>query len=521
MQQMKETVRKARRGAARAIYGRTAILVVLILLQVLLLVGLFSWLSAYLAYFYTLAVGISILVTLNIVSGDGSPSFKISWLIFIMAVPILGICFYLFLQNQAGTYVIREKLRVTLKETAPYLKQDYYTREEMRERSPRMDGVSSYAYKCGGYPTYRHSPAIYYPTGEEKFAAMLEALETAREFIFLEYFIVDEGIMWDTMLEVLARKVKEGVEVRFMYDGMNQLARLPVDYPKHMKALGIDCRVFMKPRPLLSTIQNNRDHRKILVIDGRTAFTGGINLADEYINKRPRFGYWKDTGVRIEGEAVNSFTIMFLQMWNVAGNTPQSYERYIRHDATHAGQNHGYIIPYGDSPFDNENVGEMIYLDILGRAENYVYIFTPYLILDREMTVALCFAAKRGVDVRLVLPHIPDKKYAYELARTHYKELLAAGIKIYEYRPGFVHAKVFVSDDVCCTVGTINLDFRSLYLNYECGVYFHDAPIVADVRGDLEQTMRRCLQITAQEHAKYPLTRRLIGKFLRLAAPLM
>lgn len=331
--------------------------------------------------------------------------------------------------------------------------------------------------------------------------------------------------MWDTILEILARKAKEGVDVRFMYDGMCSLMLVPYRYPKKLEAMGIKCKMFSPIKPVLSTVQNNRDHRKILVVDGRTAFTGGINLADEYINKVERFGHWKDTAVMLKGEAVAGFTIMFLQNWNITESNEDNYASYIKTDFSELKDKDlptgGYVLPYGDSPLDNENVGQNVYLDILNRAERYVHIMTPYLILDNEMTGALTYAAKRGVEVIIIMPHIPDKVYAYLLARSYYAELIRAGVKIYEYTPGFVHAKGFVSDGKRAVVGSINLDYRSLFLHFECASYFYRHPVVEQVEQDMQDTLKKCMQISLEDCKRFNIFKRAAGHVLRLFAPLM
>ena len=340
----------------------------------------------------------------------------------------------------------------------------------------------------------------------------------------MEYFIVERGYMWDSILEILEEKVKEGVEVRVMYDGMCCLMLLPYHYPKVLEAKGIRCKMFSPIKPTLSTYQNNRDHRKIVVIDGHTAFTGGVNLADEYINRKVRFGHWKDTAIMLKGDAVLSFTMMFLQMWNVTERQQDDFSRYVLPRGTEvagAGDRGGFVLPYGDSPMDREQVGERVYLDILNQAKNYVHIMTPYLILDDEMENALCYAAKRGIDVTIIMPHIPDKKYAYLLARTYYPELIEAGVKIYEYTPGFVHAKVFVSDDEKAVVGTINLDFRSLYLHFECASYIYRNPVVLAVEQDYQDTLKTCALITMENCKNYSWGGKKLGRLMRLVAPLM
>lgn len=327
--------------------------------------------------------------------------------------------------------------------------------------------------------------------------------------------------MWGTIHDILRRKAKEGVEVRFMYDGTCTLTQLPHNYSQYLRDEGIACKVFSPIKPTMSTTQNNRDHRKIAVIDGHTAFTGGINLADEYINEKERFGHWKDTAIMIKGEAVRSFTDMFLQMWNIDERNPR-FLRYINTKIPESAKTQsGYILPYADSPLDSEHTGETVYMDILNTAREYVHIMTPYLILDNEMITTLTYAAKRGIDVKIIMPGVPDKKYAYTLAKTYYPELLRSGVKIYHYKPGFIHAKQFTSDDTKAVIGTINLDYRSLYLHFECAVYLYRVPEITKMEADFQETLRQCREITMEEYKKEKWYVRLAGSMFRLIAPLM
>ena len=375
-----------------------------------------------------------------------------------------------------------------------------------------------------GFPVYHNSSARYYPLGEDKFEDLLIELKKAKKFIFLEYFIIEHGQMWDTVLDILKEKVQEGVEVRVMYDGMCSLVLLPYRYPKELKKLGIKAKMFSPIVPFLSTTQNNRDHRKILIIDGKVAFTGGVNLADEYINKVVRFGHWKDVAVKITGEAVRSFTVMFLQMWNVyeKENEKENYNAYLEDIAFEEPLcSDGFVIPYGDTPTRKTEVGKTVYESIVNGATRYIHIMTPYFIVDREFLDTMKYAAQRGVEVSMILPHIPDKKIAYYIARTFYPELLRAGVRVYEYTPGFVHAKVFVSDDSCATVGTVNLDYRSFYHHFECGAYFYDNQVVGKVEEDFEKTLEKCQLVTEEYYKRIPLHQKLIGRVSRLVAPLM
>ncbi|MEG0829848.1 MAG: cardiolipin synthase [Anaerovoracaceae bacterium] len=507
----------------QAIFGRTTLLVILLLGQITLLVWGFSLLDKYIFIFNYIIGVAAALIILSILNARQNSSFKMVWIILILCIPLLGVCFYLFTRLQPGTQLIEKRIEKILELEKDALAQDQEVLARLEEESPQVASISKYLHDFGMYPTYNQCQVEYFPLGEDKFHRMIEEIKGARKFIFMEYFIVSKGYMWDTILDLLVEKVKEGVEVRFMYDGTCTLSLLPRNYPKKMEALGIQCKVFAPIIPFLSTYQNNRDHRKVLVIDGHTAFTGGVNLADEYINEVERFGHWKDTAIMIKGKGVDSFTLMFLQMWDLKKKSPINFKRYINrpqapYDPVHST---GYVIPYGDSPFDGENVGERVYMDILYNAKKYVHIMTPYLIIDDEMSIALAFAAKKGVDVILMLPHIPDKFYAYILARTYYEELIEAGVKIYEYTPGFVHAKVFTSDDNTAVVGTINLDFRSLYLHFECAAYIYQNPVVKEIEIDFQNTLEKCQQITMEDCKSYSIFKKTLGKVLRIIAPLM
>ena len=328
--------------------------------------------------------------------------------------------------------------------------------------------------------------------------------------------------MLEKVLAVLERKVREGVKVRLIYDDVGSIKTIPPHFKKRLSDMGISCAVFNPFRPILSIILNNRDHRKILVVDGQVGFTGGINIADEYINEKVRFGYWKDTGIEIKGEAVWSLTTMFLEMWNYINQTKEDYYQYLP-DIYNKKINpkDGYVQPYGDTPLDHENVGENVYLNMINRAKKYVYIYTPYLIVDNEMTVALENAAKCGVDVRIVTPGIPDKKLIFLLTQSYYEQLILNGVKIYQYTPGFLHGKCFVCDDKIATVGTINLDYRSLYLHFECGVFMYRSQAVMELKQDVLDTIAGSKQITLDFCRNRNIFSKLLQSILRLFAPLL
>ena len=463
---------------------------------------------------------LAVAVVLHLMNHDDDPTVKLTWILLVVALPFFGTMLYLWIRNDIGHRILHKRLDTLVANTKDMVVSEPEVLQEIKEQHRELYDLTTYLDCCGSYPVFKNSYVKYYPSGEDKFEDLLFELEMAKEFIFLEYFIIDEGYMWGRVLDILSRKVREGVEVRVMYDGTCAIYKLPYNYPKKLRKLGIKCKMFAPIRPFVSTHYNNRDHRKILVIDGHTAFTGGINLADEYINQKELFGHWKDTAVKVKGEAVKSFTLMFLQMWNVAERS-ENYGKYLDRDFKLSPSGNGYALPYGDSPLDRERTGEMIYYDILNRAEEYVHIMTPYLILDNEIITALTFAAKRGVQVQIILPHIPDKKYAFALAKTHYKQLIRAGVEIYEYLPGFVHAKVFTSDDKKAVVGTINLDYRSLYHHFECGLYLYHSSEISVIEEDFQKTRKKCKKITMEDVRKEKLTWRIAGLFLKLVAPLM
>lgn len=509
----------------------------------------FYWLKDYSTVVYAAFVLLGAVTVVHILNEENNASFKIAWIIPVLVIPVFGTVLYIYINLQPGTKRIHKKLTKIEDEIRPYLAQNEETVQELQEQSAGEKGIADYLYHADNYPVYAGCKMKYYPIGEAKFADMIEQLKRAEHFIFMEYFIVAKSYMWNTILEILKEKAAQGVEVRMMYDGMCSLALLPYGYYKDLEKMGIQSIPFSQIRPVLSTYQNNRDHRKILIIDGKTVFTGGINLADEYINRIDRFGHWKDTAVMIQGEAVKSFTLLFLKMWHVAKGKDSIPEEEIRKYTVEVWENTqademradmesmrntdmqntqdkklhagGYVIPYGDDPYGDERIGKQVYIDILNRARKYVHIMTPYLILDDEMITALRYCAKRGVETVIIMPHIPDKIYAYLLARTYYKQLLKYGVKIYEYTPGFVHAKVFVSDDIRGCVGTINLDFRSLYLHFECGAYMYSNDVLHDVEQDFKETLKQCQEITKESCDKYPKGKMLVGKMLRLIAPLM
>ena len=500
------------------IFSWKMLTLILILIQVLVLLIGFYWLSEYYNYFFWSFNLFSLILVIYIFNKPGNPAFKMSWMVIVLAFPILGGGLYLFIRTNIGTTGVAKRLSKISNSTKELIKPNQQTLINLKKDDQCVYNLANYVHNTRNYPIYEKTNVKYFSLGETGYDEMINQLNQAQKFIFLEYFIVEDGIMWSSILEILKQKAQKGVEVRFMYDGMCSIFSLPRNYPKQLSKYGIKTKMFAPIKPALSTHQNNRDHRKILVIDNKVAFTGGINLADEYINQKVRFGHWKDTAVMIEGQAVTSFTLMFLQMWNIR-NDNDEYQKYLIDNNDIVSD--GYIMPYSETPISDNRVAENVYLDMIYKAKDYVHIMTPYLIIDNEMMTALTYVATSGVDVSIILPHIPDKKMAFNLAKSYYPELIAGGVKIYEYIPGFVHAKSFVADNIKAIVGTINLDYRSLYLHYECALFIYKNKVVQEIEDDFQETLQKCELITLEKYKQNKFFDRFIGKVLRLFAPLM
>ncbi|MDO4323831.1 MAG: cardiolipin synthase [Lachnospiraceae bacterium] len=465
---------------------------------------------------------ISIIAILWLVSKDINPAYKLAWTILILAVPVAGAVIYLMFGKSRLGKEMQDELDASFREASKYLAQDEEVKTRLEGESKAAGCQSAYIQQSAGFPVYQKTKTKYFRVGEELYSTLLGELKKAEHYIFMEYFIIDDGEMWQGILDILEEKARLGLDVRLIYDDWGCASTMPKEFQMSLQRRGIRCEVFNPLMPIASVLLNNRDHRKITVIDGYIGFTGGINLADEYINRKERFGYWKDTGIMLEGEAVWSFTVMFLQMWSVLARDRIDYGKYRPHEwHEQEFEDDGFVQPYGDTPLDHETVGESVYLNIINRAKKYVYIFTPYLITDNEMITALCLAAKSGIDVRIVTPGIPDKKLVFLLTRSYYDTLLAAGVRIYEYKPGFLHAKSFVCDDRIATVGTINLDYRSLYLHFECGVWMYHSDAVMQIKEDALSILEECREVTMEDCQNKRTATRIGQSILRLFAPLL
>ncbi len=513
-------IKKGQKGISHAIFSRFGLILFLLFIQVRFLFDIFLWFEDFLPHVMGGSVLFTFLMVVYLLNSSLNPTAKITWLIVIMLLPVFGVLLFLYTQSNIGHRALKKWVNDVIAESKSCIVQETGVMERFTRENCGAASLARYIQRSGCYPVYEKTAVTYFPSGEEKFREMLVQLEAAEHFIFMEYFIVDEGVMWGTILEILVKKAAAGVDVRVMYDGTCEFSLLPHDYPKRLRALSIKCKMFAPVAPFISTHYNYRDHRKILVIDGHTAFNGGVNLADEYINQKERFGHWKDTAVMLQGEAVKSFTLMFLQMWDM-DKKEKEYARFLSYPVNPRENAKGWVIPYGDCPLDNDKVGERVYMDILNRAVSYVHIMSPYLILDGETETALKFAAERGVEVVLLLPGIPDKEVPYALAKTHYPSLLASGIQIYEYTPGFVHAKVFVSDDREAVVGTINLDYRSLYHHFECATYLYKAGCIPQIEDDFQATLAKCRQVTKETVRRESFKVKMTGYLMKAIAPLM
>ncbi len=504
------------------IYNRIFLLVVAILIQLVVLVEVILRFNQYFEVFYAVNITISALAFVWVVNSQSAPAYKMAWIVLILLFPIFGGLFYIFFGGSTTGRRTKEKLRPILQYTEAALSPVSGCLDLILGQDVDAGNQSLYIQNSSLYPPYRNTRVEFLPSGEAKFARLMEELQKAEHYIFLEYFIIKEGFMWKSILKILKEKAAAGVDVRVIYDDFGCLAALPYQYDRVLESMGIKCGVFHPVLPILSARLNNRDHRKIVVIDGHTAFTGGINLADEYINKIEMHGHWKDAAIMIKGEAVWSLTVMFLSMWNyIKGIRGMPDISQFHPDTISTATDDGFVQPFSDSPLDDEPVGELVYLNLINKATDYVYITTPYLILSHEMVIALCLAAKSGVDVRIITPHHPDKWYVHAVSRSYYRALVESGVKVYEYLPGFVHSKTVVVDGKYGVVGTINLDYRSFYLHFECGVWLYRNSCIQDIIKDFRETLEVSREITLKDIRNIHWSRTMVMSALRLFAPLM
>ena len=500
--------------------GRAAFVALALLMQIGYLVYLLERAGEYYPYITLVMEFLALTAVVGIYSQYRSAASKISWIVLILFFPILGLCLYLLLGQPWATRSIRRRFDNADASRGERLPQDADMLREAESESPDIAGQMRYILDWGRYPVYRNTAVEFHSQGEIAFEALKRELRRAERFIFMEYHAIELSQCFLELEAILAERAAAGVEVRLFYDDVGSLSFIGPNFVQRMEAQGIHCRVFNPLIPMVSPFMNNRDHRKITVIDGVTGFTGGYNLADEYFNVKHPYGHWKDTGILLRGDAVRSLTAIFLEMWNATKR--QAGDELGNYDAP-AGEyaSDGWVQPYADSPLDDERMGENVYLNMLKSARDYAWITTPYLILDDEMIHELTLAAKRGVDVRIITPGIPDKKMVFQLTRSYYAQLVRGGVRIFEYAPGFIHAKQMLVDGRSAVVGTINLDYRSLYLHFENAVLLHGCAAIADIRRDFDATLPQCREMTQLYQGKRVVRMRVFQSLLRLFAPLL
>lgn len=504
----------------RRLFSRTAIVAFALLLQLIIYIYISEWLVS--DYFYvSIAFDIlSAVFILVVINRDMSASYKVPWIIVILVFPIMGVVLYLLLGHPRPNGKIRRKLREIHDKTEKYLIPDGNIVNSLSYENEIAAGQAKYLISSAKMPLYVNSDVQYFSTGLEAFEKMKEVLKNAQKFILMEYFIIEEKGMWEEILSILKKKAALGVKVKVMYDDFGCAGKLRHNYDKILRSYGIKCVKFNKLTPLISAVHNNRDHRKITVVDGLYAFTGGFNLCDEYVDRTRPFGYWKDSAVMITGEAVRSFTVMFMRQYVTQADEKVDIDKFLGDEVKVKGS--GYILPFGDgpAPIYESNIAEQTYLNIINSAKRYVYITTPYYIVDYHITKAIKAAAMRGVDVRIIVPHIPDKKIVNIMTKSSYEGLIKSGVKIYEFTPGFIHAKSFVCDDSIAVVGTINLDYRSLVHHYECGVWMYNTSAVNDIKSDYDNTLYVSEFIDSKK-GKLKWYQKIVASILMLFAPLM
>jgi cardiolipin synthase len=504
----------------RTVFRRRVFVIAFLLIQIAFLLYLIANGSRYSRYVNWALNVVSVLVCIYIVNKKEKAAYKLTWVFLIMLFPIFGGMLYVIFYFQSNPRKYRRYFEESDKACRPLFLLPGDSLPFLAEASDECLPQARYLQHYAGFPLYLHTQTEYFPSGEAFFQRVLAELEKAERYIFLEFFILQQGAMLDPILDILERKAREGLDVRLLYDDMGCFLTLPPDFNRQLKQRGIRCKTFNLFKPVFSSLQNNRDHRKIIAIDGKVAFTGGMNLADEYINIYPKYGHWKDAAILIEGNAAWSLTLIFLQMWDL-GEAAGDYEAfYPWRSAPCPVATDGYVQPYADSPLDAENVGEHVYIQIINNAKHYVYINSPYLVVDDNLLSALTLAAKSGVDVRIVTPHRWDKWFVRKVSRSYYQQLIAAGVRVYEYTGGFNHSKTFVADDKVATVGTTNLDFRSLYLHFECGVLLYKGSAVSKVKADFLSTLPVSTPIALEDCTWNPLDA-LLRDVLRIFAPLM
>ena len=514
---------KKKVSVGRIVTGRIVSVLPVVVLQGLIIYGIAKWLAPFATLFYSVLSVLSALFVLFLISNRGEGAYKMLWLLVMFVAPLPGALMYLFYGNRRTGNVLEKRLNATHGSIPISLNDGTRIQKQMENEDKRIAQTFAYIQRVTGFPVLRNDTAQYYPVGELLFEQMLSALKAAERYVFIEYFIIQEGVMWQAMVDVMEQKVAEGVDIRVLYDDIGSIGTFSARNRASLLKKGIKCEKF-NPMIVLSGALNNRDHRKIMIVDGAVAFSGGINLADEYINEAHPFGHWKDIGFRITGDAIRSYTYMFIEFWNASSLNKITKELvgsdFAGTPSADGMDFDGYVLPYYDSPGRAEAASNSLFIDLLGQAREYVWFYTPYLLLGDGLRDAFVRAAQRGVDIRIIMPGIPDKKLVYRMSRSYYRELLEAGVKVYEYSPGFVHAKACLADDCIGLIGTVNLDYRSLYLHYECSALFYRASILKDLKKDFEESMEVNRERTLLDEKK-GMVFGIINSILRIFAPLV
>lgn len=506
------------------IFSRIFIVCLLLILQATFFAVPLYFFYPYMRYVFQFGFTISLLFSFYLVNSPGKNEFKIAWLIPVLIMPVFGILLYLFFKMNRGGSRLSKNLSKIKTFSLPFMA-DISSHNKTLSSYPKVKDISNYLKENGGFYSFTNTETKYFSSTEEIFPEILKSLETAKKFIFVEYFVIEESSMWDQILSILLQKASQGIEVYLLYDSLGSVTLATKKYQCYLNKLGIHAKIFSPFTPIYDTGLNNRDHRKLINIDGTTAFTGGFNISDEYINlKHHRFNYWKDSGIKIEGPAVRTFTTTFLQLWYLQNKktdlTFKDFDPFVNIEQTLHKEN-GAILPYCDDAYSGSDIAEDVYNYIISRSHQYIHIMTPYLVIDNTMMNALVFAAKRGVQVQLIVPNKYDHLLTFSVGRRFIKQLINNGVQVFTYTPGFIHSKIFISDDKRATVGSINLDYRSLYHHFECGTYLYKSKTIADIEFDFQQTLKQCSPLTIKEYKKIPLAIRLTGWIFKVFAPLL
>lgn len=515
----------------RILFGQTVIVALLLLIQFSLYFIFLLRLQQFASLYFKVSIVLSVLFLIYLVNRKGKNEYKLAWLFPVFCFPVLGISLYfLFKYNQGGIWLKKKIIKIKTYSDSYIQEKDRV--DEIQNKYPNIKDISQYLYSYGRYPAYEGTRTKYFCCGEDFFSDVLKSFEKAKKFIFMEFFIIEPSHILDRILEVLSKKVEEGVEVRILFDSIGSIVLSSSLLKHYFSVYGIKSKVWLKFLPVFNIGYNNRDHRKIIVVDNKTAYTGGVNISDEYANiESKRFDYWKDAGIKLSGPAVHSFTLMFLQMWNVQNKKNQSYDNFEKYiskknvaklsSTENLNNECGLVIPYGDDAYNNQEIAENVYYYLLNKAQKKVSIMTPYVIIDNTILDAMIFTAQRGVEVELIVPEHYDHFITFCVGRTFIKTLIESGVKVYAYQKGFIHSKVFVTDSIYGTVGSVNLDYRSFYHHFECGTFLYNTDSLIEAEKDFEKTKLECKEITLDEYKKISWYVRIIGWFFRIFSPLM